>query len=96
MALSSRIQLNATAILEENILTFFYQSENRGGPSLVGIIARTLLLQHPLLCAVHAASIALMPLSDSILIGCRKMDAGSRGDFFPMVFREATWYRFHL
>ena len=51
----------AAEILERNILAFFYQGEITQVLRWLELLPEPLLLKHPLLCAVYAASIALQP-----------------------------------
>jgi LuxR family maltose regulon positive regulatory protein len=60
-ALASPDLANAVEILERNILTLFYQGEITQVYRWLELLPEPLLLKHPLLCAVYAASIALQP-----------------------------------
>jgi LuxR family maltose regulon positive regulatory protein len=60
-ALASPDPAYATEIFERNILTFFYQGEITQVLRWLELLPEPLLLKHPLLCAVYAASIALQP-----------------------------------
>jgi LuxR family maltose regulon positive regulatory protein len=60
-ALASPNTAYAAEILEKHILTFFYQGEITQVHRWLELLPESLLLQHPLLCAVYAASIALLP-----------------------------------
>jgi LuxR family transcriptional regulator, maltose regulon positive regulatory protein len=51
----------AADLLERNILTFFYLSEITQVHRWLEVLPKALILQHALLCAVYAASIALLP-----------------------------------
>ncbi len=51
----------ASEILQKNILSFFYQSEIMQVHRWLEVLPETILVQQPLLCAVHAATIALLP-----------------------------------
>ncbi len=51
----------AGEILERHILPFFFQSEITQVHRWLELLPETLILQHPLLCAVHAATLALLP-----------------------------------
>jgi LuxR family transcriptional regulator, maltose regulon positive regulatory protein len=51
----------ASEILQKNILSFFYQSEIMQVHRWLEALPEDYLIQQPLLCAVHAATIALLP-----------------------------------
>ncbi|TRZ50938.1 hypothetical protein D4S03_05920 [bacterium] len=60
-ALSSPDLTYAAEILEKNILAFFYQGEIAQVHRWLELLPEPLLLKHSLLCAVYAASIAILP-----------------------------------